>query len=127
MIQRRTLFRLKIIAALLIIVIALAALGHWLVHTADAQRSGSLRLKNQQQEVQVYFDAWGVPHIDARNDLDAYRALGYLHAQDRLFQMDLLRRVGGGRLSELFGQERYATDKFFRTLVSSRHARQYAQ
>lgn len=127
MIQRRTLFRLKIIAALLIIVIALAALGHWLVHTADAQRSGSLRLKNLQQEVQVYFDAWGVPHIDARNDLDAYRALGYLHAQDRLFQMDLLRRVGGGRLSELFGQESYATDKFFRTLGISRHARQYAQ
>lgn len=126
MIQRRTFFRLKILAALLILAIAAATLGHWLLHTAEAQRSGSLRLKNLQQEVQVYFDAWGVPHIDAQNDRDAYRALGYLHAQDRLFQMDLLRRVGGGRLAELFGQESYATDKFFRTLGISRYARQYA-
>jgi len=125
-IQRRTLFSLKILAALLILVIAAAALGHWILHTAEAQRSGSLRLKNLHQEVQVYFDAWGVPHIDAQNDHDAYRALGYLHAQDRLFQMDILRRVGGGRLAELFGQESYATDKFFRTLGISRYARQYA-
>ena len=126
MIQRRTLFRLKILAALLILAIAAATLGHWILHTAEAQRSGSLRLKNLQQEVNVYFDAWGVPHIDAQNDRDAYRALGYLHAQDRLFQMDILRRVGGGRLAELFGQESYATDKFFRTLGISRYARQYA-
>ncbi|WP_158256742.1 penicillin acylase family protein [Pseudomonas sp. MYb185] len=127
MIQRRTLFRLKILAALLITAIALAALGHWVLHTAEAQRSGTLRLKGLQQEVAVYFDAWGVPHIDAQNDTDAYRALGYLHAQDRLFQMDILRRIGGGRLSELFGQETYATDKFFRTLGISRYARQYAE
>lgn len=127
MIQRRTLFRLKILAALLITTIALAVLGHWVLHTAEAQRSGSLRLKHLEQEVQVYFDAWGVPHINAQNDLDAYRALGYLHAQDRLFQMDILRRIGGGRLSELFGQESYATDKFFRTLGISRYARQYAR
>lgn len=126
MIQRRTLFRFKILAALLILTLALAALGHWILHTAEAQRSGSLRLKHLEQEVQVYFDAWGVPHINAQNDLDAYRALGYLHAQDRLFQMDVLRRIGGGRLSELFGQESYATDKFFRTLGISRYARQYA-
>jgi len=126
-IQRRTRFLLKIVAALFILALALTALGHWIMHTAEAQRSGSLRLKNLQQEVQVYFDAWGVPHIDAQNDLDAYRALGYLHAQDRLFQMDILRRVGGGRLAELFGQESYATDKFFRTLGISRYARQYAE
>lgn len=127
MIQRRTLFRLKIFAALLILTLALATLGYWTLHTAEAQRSGSLRLKHLEQEVQVYFDAWGIPHINAENDLDAYRALGYLHAQDRLFQMDIVRRIGGGRLSELFGQESYATDKFFRTLGISRYARQYAE
>ncbi|WVM89002.1 penicillin acylase family protein [Halopseudomonas pachastrellae] len=54
----------------------------------------------------VYYDAWGVPHIDAQSEHDAYLALGYVHAQDRLFQMDLLRRIGGGRLSELFGASR---------------------
>ncbi|SDS41947.1 penicillin amidase [Halopseudomonas litoralis] len=126
MIQPRTLFHLKIIAALLVIAIALAALGHWVLHSAEAQRSGTLRLHGLQDEVSVYFDAWGVPHIDAQHDADAYRALGYLHAQDRLFQLDIVRRIGAGRLSELFGQETYATDKFFRTLGISRHARQYA-
>ncbi|MCO5787435.1 penicillin acylase family protein [Pseudomonas sp. G11-1] len=126
MIQPRTRFRLKIVAALLVAAVGLTTLGHWILHTAEAQRSGTLRLKGLQQEVSVYFDAWGVPHIDAQNDEDAYRALGYLHAQDRLFQMDILRRIGGGRLSELFGQESYATDRFFRTLGISRHARQYA-
>ena len=126
MIQRRTLFRLKILAALLIITLALASLGYWVLHSAEAQRSGNLRLKHLEQEVQVYFDAWGIPHISAHSDLDAYRALGFLHAQDRLFQMDIVRRIGGGRLSELFGQESYATDKFFRSLGISRYARQYA-
>ncbi|MEJ6654964.1 MAG: penicillin acylase family protein, partial [Pseudomonas sp.] len=126
MIQPRTLFRLKIIAALLVVAIALATLGHWVLHSAEAQRSGTLRLHGLQDEVSVYFDAWGVPHIDAQHDADAYRALGYLHAQDRLFQLDIVRRIGAGRLSELFGQETYATDKFFRTLGISRHARQYA-
>lgn len=127
MIQRRTLFQLKIFVTVLILAIALAALSNWLLHSAEAQRSGTLSLKNLHQPVSVYFDAWGVPHIDAQNDEDAYRALGYLHAQDRLFQMDMARRIGAGRLSELFGQQTYATDKFFRSLGISRHARQYAE
>ncbi|HCP03235.1 MAG TPA: penicillin acylase family protein, partial [Pseudomonas sp.] len=74
----------------------------------------------------VFYDAWGVPHIDATNEEDAYRALGYVHAQDRLFQMDLLRRIGGGRLAELFGADSFETDRFFRSLGISRHARDYA-
>lgn len=126
-IQRRTVFYLKIFAVLLTLAIALVVLSNWLLHSAQAQRSGTLSIKNLHQGVSVYFDAWGVPHIDAQNDEDAYRALGYLHAQDRLFQMDMARRIGGGRLSELFGQKTYATDKFFRSLGISRHARQYAE
>ena len=126
MIQPRTLFRLKIIAALFVVITALAALGHWMLHSAESQRNGTLWLNGLQDEVAVYFDAWGVPHIDAQHDEDAYRALGYLHAQDRLFQLDIVRRIGAGRLSELFGQKTYATDKFFRTLGISRYARQYA-
>lgn len=126
MIQRRIASRLKILAVLLIFALALASLGYWSLRSAEAQRNGTLNLQHLSDEVAVYFDAWGVPHIDAQNDEDAYRALGYLHAQDRLFQMDITRRIGGGKLSELFGQRTYATDKFFRSLGISRYARQYA-
>ncbi len=99
----------------------------WILHTATTQRSGELKLEGLNGPVSVYYDAWGVPHIDAQTEHDAYLALGYVHAQDRLFQMDLLRRIGGGRLSELFGVESFATDRFFRTLGISRYARQYAE
>ncbi|MDZ7615250.1 MAG: penicillin acylase family protein [Flavobacteriaceae bacterium] len=76
--------------------------------------SGKLDLNGLQEEVTVYFDEVGVPHIYAQNETDAYFALGYLHAQDRLWQMELVRRVGAGRLSEVFGESMVETDKFFR-------------
>lgn len=117
----------KLILFIALLLTLTALLGVWLVHTAQPQRSGELRLGNLQAGVSVYYDAFGVPHIDAQNEEDAYRALGYVHAQDRLFQMDMLRRVGGGRLSELFGAESFATDRFFRTLGINRFARAYAE
>jgi len=124
-IQRRPL--LKFTALLLLIVALIAAAGWWAFRQTQAQRSGELPLSGLKQPVTVHYDSWGIPHIDAANDADAYRALGYVHAQDRLFQMDLLRRIGAGRLSELFGEESYATDRFFRTLGISRYARAYAE
>lgn len=83
---------------------------------------GKLKLEGLQSEVETYFDEYGVPHIYASNQEDAYRAFGYLHAQDRLFQMELMRRVGSGRLSEIFGEETKETDAFFRTLGIQRKA-----
>jgi penicillin amidase len=77
---------------------------------------GSLSLKGLKNEVSVYFDDYGIPHIFAENEKDAYEALGYVHAQDRLWQMEVLRRVGAGRLSEIFGKDLVKTDKFFRGL-----------
>lgn len=118
---------LKIILCVALLLALCALLVTWFIHTAEAKRSGKLRLEGLTAPVSVYYDAWGVPHIDAQNENDAYLALGYVHAQDRLFQMDLLRRIGGGRLSELFGSESFATDRFFRTLGISRYARQYAE
>jgi len=64
-------------------------------------------------KVEVYYDTYGIPHIYAKNQADAYLALGYIHAQDRLWQMDVLRRIAPGRLSELFGKDLIQTDKFF--------------
>ena len=77
---------------------------------------GSLTLNGLSGEVEVYYDDYGVPHIYAGNEADAYRALGYVHAQDRLWQMELVRRIAAGRLSELFGPDLLKTDKFFKGL-----------
>ncbi len=74
---------------------------------------GELQLKNIQKETTVYFDEFGVPHIYASNSKDAMMALGYVHAQDRLWQMELMRRIAPGRLSDIFGSVALKNDKFF--------------
>lgn len=127
MINPRVLISLKWALGLILLLSALAAAAAWALYGAQAQRSGTLELPGLQAPVTVFHDPWGVPHIDAQNDQDAYRALGYLHAQDRLFQMDILRRIGAGRLSELFGPESLETDRFFRSIGISRYARRYAE
>ena len=78
--------------------------------------SGKKTLPKLTDEVKVYFDPYGIPHIYAGHEEDAFRALGYLHAQDRLWQMELLRRVAKGRLAEIFGADQVPTDKFFLAL-----------
>ncbi len=65
--------------------------------------------------VTIQKDQWGVPHIRAKTDLDAFYALGFSHAQDRLWQMELNRRTGAGRLSEVLGSAALDQDKFLRT------------
>ncbi|SNZ00117.1 penicillin acylase family protein [Flagellimonas pacifica] len=77
---------------------------------------GKKMLPKLESEVNVFYDTYGVPHIYAQNKSDAFRALGYIHAQDRLWQMELLRRVATGRLSEVFGKDLLETDKFFLSL-----------
>lgn len=67
-------------------------------------------------DVEILRDNSGVPHIFASSDRDAFYALGYAHAQDRLWQMTLMRRTAQGRLSELFGPRTVETDKLLRRL-----------
>ncbi|MBC7641543.1 MAG: penicillin acylase family protein, partial [Flavobacterium sp.] len=74
---------------------------------------GELQLKNISKTTKVYFDYYGIPHIYAENQRDAMVVLGYVHAQDRLWQMELLRRIAPGRLSEIFGTRALKNDKFF--------------
>jgi penicillin amidase len=88
------------------------------------QYSGEKNIEGLNSEVEVIFDKFGVPHIYAQNPEDAYRALGYVHAQDRLFQMEMMRRVGSGTLAELLGPDVLDIDKFFRTLGIPKHARE---
>src|SRR5262249_48366368 len=74
--------------------------------------------------VEVIRDRWGVPHLYAQTIEDALVAQGYVHAQDRLWQMELNRRVGHGRLSELFGELAFDTDRMLRILGFGRAARE---
>ncbi len=77
---------------------------------------GTVTLPGLTHPVDVVRDANAVPHIFAQSREDALFALGFVHAQDRLFQMDFQRRVGAGRLSEVLGSATLGTDTFLRTL-----------
>lgn len=101
-------------AAALFLILVLGAL--WLWRRALPVHDGRIVLSGPREQVEVLRDRWGVPHIFAKSDEDAAFALGYCHAQDRLFQMELSRRVGQGRLAELLGPSLLDTDKLFRTV-----------
>jgi penicillin amidase len=74
---------------------------------------GEIALQNIDKNTTVYFDDFGVPHIYATTQKDAMVVLGYVHAQDRLWQMELMRRIAPGRLSEIFGSKALPNDHFF--------------
>eukprot|EP01093_Parvamoeba_rugata_P015664 TRINITY_DN5543_c0_g1_i1.p1 TRINITY_DN5543_c0_g1~~TRINITY_DN5543_c0_g1_i1.p1 ORF type:complete len:798 (+),score=182.44 TRINITY_DN5543_c0_g1_i1:2145-4538(+) len=106
----------KIGAILLVIVTLLIIIVGVIAYTLKPDYSGKKELANLQQEVKVYYDDYGIPHIYGENEKDAFRTLGYVHAQDRLWQMELLRRIASGGLSEVFGADLIGTDKFFLSL-----------
>src|SRR5258708_2523798 len=83
---------------------------------------GELRLKGLSAPVEIVRDRWGIPHISARDALDAYFGLGFCHAQDRLWAMDLARRLAAGRLAEVFGKDALDVDRFQRRLGLHRAA-----
>ena len=87
-----------------------------------ASPSGTLVIAGLSAPVEVVRDKEGVPHIFAKSEEDLYSALGFVHAQDRLWQMEMLRRTGQGRLSEIFGERTFPTDVFLRTLDLYGHA-----
>jgi penicillin amidase len=80
------------------------------------QKSGIRHLKGVHDSIEIITDCYGVPHIYANNEDDLYFAQGYVHAQERLWQMELNRRIGAGRLSEIFGPIVLETDRFCRRL-----------
>jgi penicillin amidase len=75
-----------------------------------------IQLTGLEQPVNVYRDSLAIPHVFAKNEKDLYTAVGYLMAQDRLWQMDLLRRATTGNLSEIFGKDFVDTDALMRSL-----------
>lgn len=105
--------------------VALVATGAWYLHGKQPRRDGDLPLAGLQGPVSVRYDARGVPHLDAGSEADLYRALGYVHAQDRLFQMEILRRLARGELAEVLGPALVDTDRLFRSLRLGEHADAY--
>ena len=105
-----------------IILIAVGAIVWWFVYRPLPRLDGSIDLPGLQKNVIVERDHWGVPHIRANSVEDMVEAQGYVMAQDRLWQMDLLRRVARGQLSEILGPVTLNVDKQFRTLGFARAA-----
>jgi len=97
-------------------------LGIYAVRRAFPQTSGRAVLPGLHGTVEVMRDRWGIPHVFAQDDRDLFFAQGYVHAQDRLWQMEFHRRVSAGRLSEIFGSATLETDRFLRTVGLRRAA-----
>lgn len=116
----------RIFLGLFAFIVLLAIALFVYLQSLKPQLSGERTLPGLQQPVEVLFDAYGVPHIYAQTMEDAYFALGYVHAQDRLFQMEMLRRAAAGRLAEILGQDLLPVDKFFRTVELNHFAREHA-
>ena len=116
---------------LAVVVLLLAGIvgAYVFLNSSKPTYDGEFVLNELNDKVSIYFDHFGVPHIYAENEEDLYYALGFVHAQDRLFQMELLRRVGGGRLSEILGPDLIETDRFLRTVgineVAEKSARKF--
>lgn len=98
----------------------------WFVYRPLPRLDGSISIAGLEHQVTVDRDGWGVPHIRAASVEDAAEAQGYVMAQDRLWQMDLLRRVARGQLSEILGARTLAIDKDFRTIGLGRVAEREA-
>lgn len=108
---------LKYLFLILFLVVIFLVIGLFTINNyKKPQLSGEILIKNIEKATKVYMDDFGVPHIYAMTEKDALTVLGYVHAQDRLWQMELLRRIAPGRLSEIFGSKALNNDKFFASL-----------
>ncbi|HEX5092249.1 MAG TPA: penicillin acylase family protein, partial [Burkholderiales bacterium] len=116
--------RILVRAVLAVLILAAVAATGFYFHLRGSlpQVTGEARLATLQKPAEVLRDAFGVPHIYAQSLEDAMRALGYVHAQDRLWQMEMNRRTAAGRLSEILGPGPLEIDKFLRTLGVRRAA-----
>lgn len=116
----------RILAGLLTLVILLLLGAYIAARMSLPDYDGRAALDGLSGEVTIVRDENAIPHIYAESDADAYFALGYVHAQDRLFQMEMMRRIGQGRLSEVrfIGRSGLRMDRFMRTMGFYRMAEQ---
>jgi len=105
-----------IIGVVLIVSIILSITGFLVVRRSYPSVNGTLKTAGLQGPVDIYRDGFGTPHIYATTQHDLYFAQGFVHAQDRFWQMDFWRHLGSGRLAEMFGESQLETDIFLRRL-----------
>jgi len=113
---------LGVLVFLVVLALVIGGGGVYLVRRNFPQTSGTLTVPGLQAEVRVLRDEWGIPHIYAQNNHDLFFAQGYVHAQDRMWQMEFWRRIGMGRLAEILGKSALESDKFLRTMGFARIA-----
>jgi penicillin amidase len=101
-----------------LLAVGLVALGYgtFTVRRCWPKTDGTVQLDGLHAEVTVVRDQWGIPHVYAKNARDLFFAQGYVHAQDRFWQMEFWRRIGAGRLSEILGESALEQDRFIRTV-----------
>ena len=117
----------RTLIVLLIMGLLLVQFATYTVRQSFAQENGTIQLPKLKAEVTVQRDKWGIPHIYAANSHDLFMAQGYIHAQDRFWQMDFWRNIGSGRLAEMFGSSQVDTDRYLRTMGWARVAQQEIQ
>lgn len=118
---------LVIFGILIALSLVLIVCGIILIHRSFPKISGEIHLSGLEGPVDIYRDSNGIPQIYATTTHDLFFAEGYVHAQDRFWQMDFWRHVGSGRLSELLGKSPMKTDMFLRTLGWERISKQELQ
>jgi penicillin G amidase len=111
-----------LLGAIMVAATAVAAVAWFYLYRPLPQLDGATSLPGLQKDVTVERDRWGVPHIRASSVQDLAEAQGYVMAQDRLWQMDLLRRIARGQLSEILGPATLKRDGEFRTIGFGRAA-----
>jgi len=121
--RRRLRKVLKVAAAVLAaLVVGLAVAGVYFVRRPWPQVDGTLAVAGLEAPVEVVRDRWGVPHVFAEDERDLFFAQGYVHAQDRLWQMEFNRLAASGRLGTLLGEALLDADRYLRTLGLRRAA-----
>ncbi|WP_417503207.1 penicillin acylase family protein [Microbacterium sp.] len=105
-----------VVAGIVVIAVAAAFFVTWTIQRSFPQTSGTVELDGLKAEVTVQRDDRGIPTITADSTDDLFYAEGFVHAQDRFFEMDFRRHVTAGRVAEMFGESQAATDAFLRTL-----------
>ena len=109
-------FLIVVLVTVLVLGVAAAGFGWWTVQRSFPTTSGRIDVPGLTATVTVYRDDAGIPQLVAETDHDLFFAQGYVHAQDRFWEMDFRRHVTAGRVAELFGESQVATDAFIRTL-----------
>lgn len=109
--------RLTTAAVILLLLVAAAVTAGWLhLRSAVPERHGEVTVPELREPVTVRSDSFAIPHVTANSERDLFFAQGWLHAANRLWQMEMLRRTAQGRLAELFGPPALEADRLIRTL-----------